>query len=296
MAREKMYLLSGGIVPLLENRYGFSLDKNIKTRIRVLEQDYFKEMHGLLNGRKESDDEGEFSWKVEFMGDEDIDHSMRKVIAAKRVTERPLVTFDDVYCVDLADGKYHVTRINDPFDLSKKAVSGPRLGYVSLEEQVRSIRESLGDEIDVIDIGVFEGDTLINEARRFGNEGVKINNVYTAFAGKAGIKNLAGIGINLHPALTVDWVDWLELRDCIGFDGRKVLWQGDGEKPKGFFVRYDLKPSWASIPEGMEGKFTQLYDSYFAKVAECLRISGLNASLNKSDHASGNVYELRITR
>lgn len=294
MVREKMYLLSGGIVPLLENRYEVSLDQKAKTRIRVLEQEYFKEMHGLLDGRKESDGEGEFSWKVEFIGDEAIDESMRKVIAAKRVVERPLVTFDDVYCVDLANGRYHVTRINDPFDLSKKAVSGPRLGYASLEEQVRSIRKNLGDEIDVIDIGVFEGDTLMSEARRFGNEGVKINNVYTAFAGKAGIKNLSEIGINLHSAMIADWVDWLELRDCIGFDGRKVLWQGNGEKPKGFFVRYDFRPGWASIPEGMEQKFTQLYDSYFAKIRDALKDSGIDANLVKSDHASGNVYELRI--
>jgi hypothetical protein len=294
MTRKKAYLLSGGIVPLLENRYKFSLDEPTKDNIREVEHDYFLDMNMHLHGRKDKDDNGKFEWDLKFFTDLAINRSMREVVAAHH-SNRPLISFDDVYCTDLADGKYHITRINDPFDLDKKPLHGPRLGYKKLEDQVRDIKRIFGNEIDVLDIGVFEGETLISEAEgRFKNAGVSIKNVYTAFASKTSAENLKNRGMSLYSANAFDWVDWLELRDCLGFDGRKVIWEGEGEKPNGFFIRYDKKPSWASIPRGMEGKFTELYDKYFNKIRKYLKDYGIHADLIRSKHPSGNIHELRI--
>lgn len=297
MVIKKPYLLTGGLVPLIENRHKISLGKNTKPALRKLEYDYFSATADFLNGRQELDENGKvkYEWDVQFMSDELIDSQLANLILSSKAG-RSVISFDDVYCQDLADGNYHVTRVQNPNKLQERPQLGPRFANADLEDQIAHIRKRYGPEIDVMDIGVFAGDTLSGEIKRFADGGVKIGNIYVMFAGREGIDKIANMGASLKYVQEVDWVDWLEMRDCMGFDGRKVKMEGGKDSPANSFVRYTERPTdWASIPYDVKHHYERLYDSSFKEVQAILASDGIDVSLSQSPKHS-LVYDLRIGR
>jgi len=296
---KRIYLLTGGLVPLLQNRHNIrDLSEDTKKHLRTIEHAYFAETHLLLNGRSDYDKDAKeaFFWDVRFIPDEQIQRELKSLVKARKST-RPLVSFDDVYCVDLPDAHYHVTRIINPDNIDEDPELGPRFHADPLEAQAERIRKELGSEIDIMDIGTFAGDTIGGELKnRFANAGLKVKNVYLAFAGRKGLKTLGDMGLNIHPVHVHDWVDWLEIRDCLGFDGRKVANAKYGVKdPRYLFVRYSEKSEkWASIPEGIKHKYEDLYKKYFALIQTCLKGDGYTAKLEPFEEDSNVVYELTI--
>ena len=215
-----------------------------------------------------------------------------------RKTNLPILSFDDVYCTDLPNGFYSISRIVDPNNLDNAPTLGPRLGFPPLEDQVRGIIKNLGKEIEIMDIGTFEGGTLYDEINgRFKEAGIKIPRIYLAFAGKAGIEKLRGMGVGVQYYFGFDWVDWLEIRDCLGFDGRKVSLNVPKEEGlENLFVRYIERPEkWASIPATIKEEYEKLYNSFFNLIQRALVCEGIQTELVplKTNHC---IYALKIRK
>ncbi len=291
------YLLTGGLVPLIKNRHKTSISPYAQEAIRNLEKMYFSATANLLNNRQETREDGtNYEWEVKFMSDEDIDSGLRRLILKERDT-KPMISFDDVYCQDLADGNYHVTRLQDPSKLSDSPQLGPRFANPTLEVQIENIRKTYGEQIDVMDIGVFGGDTLAGEIDRFRKGGVRINNVFVMFAGQEGIQRIAKMDSNLKYVQDVDWIDWLEMRDCVGFDGRKVRMYGEKvDCSQNSFIRYtERSGQWASIPEEVKKHYEALYTSCFDTIKSILACDGVDADLIQSPE-NELVYNLKVGR
>jgi hypothetical protein len=190
-----------------------------------------------------------------------------------------------------------VTRLQDPNRLTESPQLGPRFANPTLETQVENLRAKFGNEVDVMDIGVFGGDTLAGEINRFAEGGVKIGNIYVMFAGQEGIERIAETGSKLNYVRPVDWVDWLEMRDCVGFDGRKVRMYGEAvDCSRNLFVRYTEKSnSWASIPEEARSQYENMYQDYFQAIKSILACDGIDVKLEKSPEHD-LVYDLQIGR
>ena len=297
--RTKPYLLTGGLVALLENRHGFQLRQETQRRLRELEVVYANELAKLLDGRKDKDDKGDFVWQVKFISDNEIEDSLAGILIGSKqgLARRPLVSFDDVYGQKFPDTHYDITRMQDPNKISESPVLSPRFNAPSLDLQAEGIAACYGSEVDIMDIGAFGGDTLCDEILgRFKNAGLKVRNVNLVFAGQEAIQKLTNLGVKVNYAHTFDWVDWLELRDCIGFDGRKVKMPSVEERPDNLFVRYtERASSWASIPEEFVQDYKRMYDFYFNSIGDVLAGEGLSASLTKSKE-NELVYELRLKR
>ncbi|MFH1500617.1 MAG: hypothetical protein ABIE22_01590 [archaeon] len=297
--RKKVYLLSGGLVPLFENRHSLFLDEATQNGLRALEQEYFTEFQRLLHGFDDRDDLGKFLWDVRFIPCTEIEDNLREMVTCKRLenssTALPLISFDDVYCPDVADGHYSITRLMDPNNLAAGKSLGPRYGMPPLEEQVRKIASKHGNQVDIMDIGVFDGETLTCELKeRFEKQGLTIRDAYVMFAGLGGVKNLAECGVNLWFAQAYDWIDWMEIRDMVGLDGRKVTCS-KADHIANAFIPYSHNPAdWASIPEQFEGGFKTMYHKYFNKASEIMRAGGYKVQLAESS-ASPVVRELIIS-
>ncbi|MBS3094789.1 hypothetical protein J4474_03930 [Candidatus Pacearchaeota archaeon] len=294
-SRNKVYLLTGGLVPLLENRHNVPLSDEIKQSLRLLEQYYFTEMRDLIGKREDSDEKGNFSWEMKFISDREIDSGLRKVIS-ENGGSNPIISFDDVYCQDLPDGNYHVTRIQNPHNLNEPHKLGPRFRAVSLDEQVRQIKKRYGKKIDLMDVGTFEGGTLGDEIEnRFRVEGIEVEKIYLAFAGKKGIEKLNAIGLNTKYVQSFDWIDWLEMRDCLGFDGRKVPMRNT-DNSANLFIKYSENPeNWASIPKEFVEDYKIKYKSFFKTIKSILAMDEISVALKPSKR-SNIVYELIIKR
>lgn len=297
MVITKPYLLTGGLVPLIENRHNLLLRPNTKRAIRDLEKAYSSFIASFLNGRIERDASGKdlYSWEVKFISDEIIDDALGKLIIHSR-SGKPLISFDDVYCQNLVDGNYQVTRTQDPNKLDESPKLGPRFDSPDLETQVNFIRDKYGLNIDIMDIGAFGGSTLIPEIKRFRDAGINVGNVYLMFAGKEAIENLRNSNVCLNYVKTFDWIDWLEMRDCMGFDGRKVKMTPGKNNPDNSFVRYlERSNDWASIPLDVKAEYNSLYSSSFNAVKSILAEDRIEVDLRPSADNS-LTYDLRIKR
>src|SRR3989344_4880385 len=166
MVQKKAYLLTGCIVPLLENRHKLKLTSDVADKIRAIELAYFQEIQRLLEGHCFKGESGEFLYDPQFVSDLQIQDALKQLISKNR-SGLPLINFDDVYCHDVHDGVYSVTRLVDPNNLDAPTRLGPRPGFPPLEEQVRDIAKNHGRQVDVMDIGAFAGETLIGEINRF---------------------------------------------------------------------------------------------------------------------------------
>jgi|GEM_PF-2180482 len=280
LSRNKTYLLTGGLVPLMENRYGLPLNSETKQSLRLIEQYYFSEMRDLIGKRKDKDDLGEFLWEFEFISDNEVDSILRSLIS-KGGRKNPIISFDDIYCQDLPDGNYQITRIQNPNNLNEPPRLGPRFKADTLDEQVKKIKERYGNKIDLMDIGTFEGGTIGDEIEyRFRKNGIEVEKVYLAFSGKKGVERINSLGVELKTSKIFDWVDWLEMRDCLGFDGRKVPMRHQ-DKLENLFIKYsENSGNWASIPKEFENDFTEKYNSFFRTIKSILAMDGITAELN----------------
>lgn len=292
--REKTYLVSGGIPLLLQNRHGLSISKTLSEGIESIEEEYFGALSNILTGYEDSDGRGPFQFVLKFISGKEIDAKLGEFIRSSE-RKRPLITFDDVYCTDLPDGHYSITRTMNPQNLESGTSLGPRLRSPPLYEQAMGIRKRFGKEIDIMDIGTFEGETLCGEVEtRFKDLGIKVVNAYFAFAGEEGKQNLVEAGIKPFSLWTHDWVDWLEIRDCLGFDGRKVSMEGTHDsRILNQFIPYALKPEqWASIPPKFVTQFKELYFEFFDRISRELKVDGCYLVLEPSKDNS-LVMELR---
>ena len=292
--RKKPYLLTGGLSSLLVNRHRVGLSESISQSLEILEIDYALDLGKILNGYSSSDAYGSFTWEVNLVSGDEIERELRRMVFSAR-NGRPVVSFDDVYCPDIADAKYHVTRLMNPSDIAGETRLGARFCQQTLEEQVTKLRDTYGCAFDIMDIGAFEGQTLIGEFQnRFKSIGLEVHNVYLAFAGPEGLDNLKRAGVIPKVARILDWVDWVEIRDCVGLDGRKIALEHHSSGTANAFIPYcENSGKWASIPPEFQDRFRTMYFEYFDKIRSTLGKEGHNIELAQSEKYSC-VRELRL--
>ncbi len=151
--------------------------------------------------------------------------------------KRPLISLDRVY-VPNADGYLEITRVTDP--LTNKVIIGERPGNPSLEVQFSSLQKY--KEINLVDVGAFEGNTLLEICVFLEEKGLKIAEIFLGYSSLEA-KEKIGYDKKVTALNLFQFYEWVELRDFFGIDGRRIA-----QKP-GYFIPYwENLNSWASIP------------------------------------------------
>jgi hypothetical protein len=278
IAKKPEYLISKGVVNLLENRYDLALTQEVKERINSLETEFTERL-----GEELSD---VFDYKV--ISAEKIEESLEACINNSATKKLPTIGLDDVYFKNIAfNGSISITRlVNDINNFSNKTL-GPRKGNKDLAEQVKGLEENYsGKEIALADIGVFEGETLFSEKNGLLNllreKGITVKRFYAAILNKSTIKKFEKAGVEVISGQEYDFEggDWLEVRDLLGLDGRKINTDkyliNNGTN---LFARYIQDPqtlkSGASINDGVTASIVlDLCNMYQKKILREIRKSG----------------------
>lgn len=261
---KKDYVVSKGLVPLFEKRYGLVLSPSIKETIRVLEGKFVDELKPFLDKK--------FNFIV--LDEEDINKKMCELLMTDK---RPIISLDDIYLTDKAHEIYSVTRLTNPDYFEDKEI-GPRPVSSVLNEQITKIAKKYkGKEAIVFDIGTFTGKTLQSEIRRLKNKQVNIKKVYLVIGDEKIIAKISKeeevevVALNVY-----NFGEWIEIRDLFGFDGRKVKMRGvqefeDFKASDVIIIPYkENLIEWASIPEDCEDEVKKICEKYHAQVVELL--------------------------
>jgi len=213
------YLLTMGMVPLLMNRYNLDLGIESQNDVDKIELDF-----AIALGERLGD---VFDYKI--LERQKIENLMKDAVSNKNGL--PKIMLDDVYFQDLkVDDKISITRLVWDVNNFNNKVLGPRNGYDSLEKQISNMGNSYeGKEVSLIDIGAFEGESLIGTKNSIVNlldaKGVKTKRIYLSVVNKEAREKIEARGIELVTKNTdydITNGDWLESRDLLGFDGRKI--------------------------------------------------------------------------
>ncbi len=291
MAETKDYLINTGIVPLLQNRWGLELPNPTIRELQRLEDAFLAEIKPIIEDEKQifSSDGKTYNATLKDRNAVQLNDSMATLL---RGESRPQLNFDDVYFRGQSDAFYSTTRTTNPDNLNDKK-QGPRLGFVSMAEQAKALAKKFGtQEIVVLDIGTFDGDTLDTEVRRLIEAGVNVKAIYLATANKNGYNKLTegegslkaqhGVDIKVAEGNMFDYADWVELRDFIGLDGRKVMREINGRtipefmpfKNQFLFIPYrENLGQWASL-EYKTDDLKALCDKYTALFHGAIRAAG----------------------
>jgi hypothetical protein len=219
MANRPEYLLSEGVSSLLINRYGLDLSEEAVKNIDRLETEFAERL-----GEELSDT---FDYEVVSAGT--IESTMQKSV--QRVNSLPIIGLDDVYFQDIrTDAQVSITRlVNDVNEFDNKTL-GPRKGYAPLEKQLDSLEASFkGKDVALMDVGVFSGETLLDEKNGllelFRKRGINPVRLYVSIMNSPAMPALEQAGIEIVTSNKIyDFTggDWLEARDLLGLDGRKI--------------------------------------------------------------------------
>jgi len=213
------YLISTGIVDLLQNRYKLKLSDTGINNINTLELEFVNKLGEKL------DDKYDFR----IIPSKEIKTAMKN--AYNSINGLPVILLDDVYFNDTKDfpvnGNIDITRlVDDVNDFNKKSL-GPRNGGPSLEAQIKKLSQYKGKDIALMDIGIFEGETLFKEycgiVSILKDNGINASRIYVSILNSASEDRLKNkIEIIAGTKYNFEGGDWLEVRDFLGLDGRKM--------------------------------------------------------------------------
>jgi hypothetical protein len=272
MSAKPSYLITTGITNLLETRYGLILPKDVRKNIQEIETDYVRIL-GKFLGRH-------FTFDV--LNPRKIEGTLRGMMEKER---DPVVCLDDVFFRGMYDQEFSVTRLTHP-DTGEQVI-GPRSGKPSIEYQVNAMAEKFsGRRVALLDIGIFHGDTLLNSssdsslslAERLRENNVDVGNLYLGVANEPFVGKFEKAGMHVRAAHMYDFSDaengmggdWIEVRDLLGFDGRKPYFENlNGSSSKVLFTPYTVDKKMledkASIPP-------ELADFVMNLSSECARL------------------------
>lgn len=253
MNRKPEYLISKGVVNLLVNRYRLDLSCQAKQKIELLEEEFTKRL-----GQELSD-----FFDYDVVSADTIDKTMEKSV--KRSSRLPIIGLDDVYFRGIpTDGEVSITRLVTDVNNFDKKILGPRKGYASLEEQMTSLEKDFsGKDVALMDVGVFEGETLLDKERGVINmmksRGINVMRLYVSIVNSPALQKFNDAGIEIVTSNKLyDFTggDWLEVRDLLGLDGRKISSeQYDLNKNTQLFAKYIQDPqtlkAGANIQDGV---------------------------------------------
>lgn len=231
------YLVSKGIVKLLRNRYGLELSDKVENRIDFLENE-FTEMLGY-------ELQNEFNYEV--ISANEIEQDMKDMLKQR---DEPIITLDDVYFKDNKfDGEISITRlVQDVNNFDVKRI-GPRKGSPELVDQVRDLIDKYkGQNVGLADIGIFEGETILSDEgiiKTLYDQGITVNKIYAPIINEPAKQKFKDRGIELitNKSYNFEGGDWLEVRDLLGLDGRKIDTNGFTTNNNTYlFARYIQDP------------------------------------------------------
>lgn len=248
------YLITRDIVETLQRKFGFSLTKEAIQKIRDLEK-------GFLSIFWPAIPEG-ISKTVVAAGY--LSKQLDLVIPKNGV---PLVSLDRVYITD-ADKYLEVTRLTNQKTGEVSITARP--GNKSLKEQIKDL--GIYSRIKLVDIGAFEGETLLKICETLEKEGTEIEEIYLGCSSNEANKKINGIR-KLTVLNLFDFYEWVELRDLFGIDGRNV---GTINGTRLYMPYWENLSKWASIPEKAEPTIKRLCQDNYQQLTEILRDEGCN--------------------
>jgi len=285
--RCKDYVVSMGIVPLIRNRFGVDLDRFTASKVRDIELEFADELRSVLAKEKQCYD-------YHVLDDKEIVTGIQKTVA---MTKNPLVVYDDVYGIK-GDLEISSTRLTDPD--SFETVIGERPGAATIETQRQMLADMFaGKTIDVYDIGVFSGETLLEEVQEtYPKYGIDVENIFLGIANKDVVKKFSDIA---NVCVLNDFVfgEWLEIRDPLFLDGRKVYRNGNLShipKETQLIIPYSENASWSSISEENMERYNGLCSKYHGKLKCILKEAGLDLIKNEvyKSKTGTSVYEVGV--
>lgn len=292
------YLVSKGIVNLLRNRYELELSDKAEQRISGLESEFTDRLGEELSE----------TFNYETISAKEIEGSMEQLV--KRVNGLPIIQLDDIYFRGIEpDASISITRlVNDINDFSKKTL-GPRKGYEEVESQIGKITDKYANrKVSIMDIGVFEGETMLHEEKGIipllKKNNVDVQRVYLSIVNKPARQKFEDAGLELLASKgDYDFTggDWLEVRDLLGLDGRKINPEKyDINNGTHLFARYIQDPttlkSGANIQDGVTAAIVlDLCNMYQKKILREIRKDGYQVKegfVNSDDR----LYTLEFSR
>lgn len=264
------YLLSEGIVALLEHRHGLTMSEGTKKAIKSIEQEFSDSLEPFIPT----------GLTYHVLSEEDVRVGMERLT---RSEELPLVSLDDVYFAHLAHGSLSVTRLTSPNEPNKYEV-GPRPGAASLDEQIENLLTTVGRQVALIDVGLFNGHTLREQVETLKRKGINVERAYVSIA------NAPSDGtFEVRSAYRYNFNDWVENRDLLGFDGRKPNAISD----EGYLIMpyFDHLEDWASLPHS--DQLRELCISYRDRIIDQLDQNRVSTTI--TENGSG-IYQVVFNR
>ncbi|MEM0135213.1 MAG: hypothetical protein QXU18_08330 [Thermoplasmatales archaeon] len=192
-----------------------------------------------------------------------------------------VVSLDRVYG-STADFHLEVTRETDPTSGSYRIAN--RFGAPAVDEQLNLLRDMMKscsyNGIILTDVGSFEGKTLdfmMDEMRKFGitTLGVVLGVSSEKLAEK--LKNKYNGSSAVVETLAADQnYEWLEMRDLLLLDGRKVPSEYTKDGIRRYIPYTEDLHSYASIPEDKVEECKAYCNKAYSEIARLLRNAGVD--------------------
>ncbi len=269
------YLVTRDLVETLEGKIGYDLaSSELRAEIRALELGFLNEFWEYIPDTVN---------KVA-LGASELSAEMNRFL---KESKYPIVSLDRVYISD-ANAFLDVARITDSIT-GKILRIAERPGTKDLVEQIEDIREF--EQIALVDVGAFDGTTLSNLCKSLYLKGIQVQSIALGVTNSGALEKIrtlvigpgdrddsdAGMAegeyvpIEVSQAYTFDLLEWIELRDFFGIDGRAIGLSGDGQRQ---FIPYWENLGWASIAGNDQSAVEELCKRYNAKLCRLLDNAG----------------------
>jgi len=220
----KTYLITKDLVRTLEVKVGYTLKDAVKEAIVSLEDEFVYEFSMFIPSNV----------RLEVLTVVQIRESINRMLNGGSILSLDRIYFEE------ADFYLDITRQTD--SISGKISIDSRFGSSPLEQQIGNIN---GEKpVTLVDVGVFDGDTLLKTYSLLERFGVDIERVVLGVASEKGFKkvnSLRTVGVGR----IFDFYEWIELRDLFGIDGRSVA----SRSKRKFIPYWENLSDWASIQE-----------------------------------------------
>lgn len=229
------YLITNDLVLKTMNALGSTISEDLKNRIRNIG-------NGFLKG----------FWSISGIP-EDVDritldgsYLSNELVKLLRKVEYPIVSLDRIYVPpETSSDLFYidVTRLTDQATGAVKLAARP--GKKSIDEQASELKNIVKNTpVALVDVGAFEGNTLLRVLNTLRKEDIKVAEIYLGVSNRRLNEKINYIA-RTNVVSTFDLYEWIELRDLIGIDGRKV---GVDQKGTLQYIPYwENLTGWASI-------------------------------------------------
>lgn len=246
-------MITKDLVRTLEVKVGYILKDAVKEAIVSLENEFVSEFSMFIPSNV----------RLEVLTVAQIRESINRMLNGGSILSLDRIYFNE------ANFYLDITRQTD--SISGKVSIDSRFGSSSLEQQIGNINRE--KPVTLVDVGVFDGDTLLETYSLLERFGVDIERVVLGVASKKGFKkvnSLRTVGVGR----IFDFYEWIELRDLFGIDGRSVA-----SKSKRKFIPYwENLSDWASIQEKDCKEAREFCMEFNLRLKNLLRLNGYDIS------------------